>query len=58
MYRVYGLERLISNCTLSNDSDTFSVYGKETTSITPTVRFDVQTVITAEKKAENQKCPG
>jgi len=58
MYRVYGLEKLVPVCTLPDDSDIFSIYEKGTTSITPKVRFDDQTMVTAEKKAENQKCPG
>jgi len=54
MYRVYGLESLVSSCTLPNDSDTFSSYEEETTSITPEALSDDQIVAKVEEKIENQ----
>jgi len=58
MYRVYGLETLVSNCTLLNDSDTFSIYEEETTSITSETLSDDQIVAKVEEKVENQCAHG
>jgi len=54
MNTVYGLERLISNCSLTDDADTFSMYEVDTTSVTPKALSGDQTLVKVEKKTENQ----
>jgi len=54
MNSIYELEKLVSNCSLTDDSDTSPMHEAETTLIIPKARSDDQTVVTVGTKNGNQ----